>query len=171
MSKRRDYIKKLVTLGILSGMEIILSRLFSIAAWNLKIGLSFLPVTAAAVIYGPLYGGLVGAFGDLVGALLFPIGAYFPGFTLTAFLTGWVFGLFLTKRQTLPRIIGAVLINQLLLSLLLNSFWISILYGSPYFALLQTRIIQCLIMIPVQIVLIASMNKLIKIYKQKGRLS
>ena len=44
----------------------------------------------------------------------------------------------------------AVLINQLALSWLLNSFWISVLFGSPYQGLLFTRIFQCAILGPVQ---------------------
>ena len=94
------------------------------------------------------------ALADLLGALLFPIGAYFPGFTLTAFLTGLVFGLFLYGKQSFPRVLGAVLLNQLLLSLLLNTFWISVLYGSPFGPLLVTRLLQCAVLSAVQLALI-----------------
>ena len=189
--------KKLVTLALLTALEIVFSRFLSINAWNLKIGFNFLPIALAALLFGPLAGGLVGALGDFIGAILFPIGAYFPGFTFTAFLTGCCFGLFLrpvsdgtdrSKRQssrripqaveenqatalesqsaemsggcqkelsplttlTLFRIAAAVLVNQLILSLLLNSFWISVLYGSPYGPLLVTRLVQCAVLIPVQ---------------------
>ena len=96
----------------------------------------------------------MGALADFVGALLFPIGAYFPGFTLTAFLTGMVYGLFLYKRQSLPRILGAVAVNQFILSLLLNTLWISVLYGSPFGPLLVTRLVQSAILTVVQIVVI-----------------
>ena len=95
---------------------------------------------------------LVAALGDFLGALLFPIGTYFPGFTLTAFLTGCVYGFFLYKEQNWPRIIAAVGINQLILSLFLNTLWISILYGSPYGPLLATRLVQCLILTAVQLI-------------------
>ena len=87
--------RTLVTLSILTALEIVLNRFLSINAWNTKIGFSFIPVAVAGMLFGPLGGAVVGALGDLVGAILFPIGAYFPGFTLTAFLTGLVYGLFL----------------------------------------------------------------------------
>lgn len=100
--------KNLTTMALLIALEIILSRFLSLSAWNTKIGFSFVPVVIAAILLGPVYAGIVGALADFIGAILFPIGAYFPGFTLTAFLTGMVYGLFLYKQQSLPRILGAV---------------------------------------------------------------
>ncbi|MBR4719159.1 MAG: folate family ECF transporter S component [Lachnospiraceae bacterium] len=137
-------------IAMFTAMEVVLSRFLSVNAWNLKIGFNFVPIALAAMLMGPLWAGLVAALGDFVGAILFPIGAYFPGFTATAFLTGVVLGLFLYKKQSFVRILLAVLINQLILGLLINSLWISILYGSPYMPLLYTRLIQCSILIPVQ---------------------
>ena len=118
--------RTIVMAGLLVALHIILSRFFSINAWNLKIGFAFVPVFAAAYLYGPLVAGLVGALGDFIGAILFPIGPYFPGFTLTCFLTGLTFGLLLHKQQTPLRIAGAVAVNQLLLGLLLNTYWITV---------------------------------------------
>ena len=152
--------KQLVTMGVLVALEIVLSRFLSFNAWNLKIGFSFVPVALAAILYGPLPAGVVAALGDFLGAILFPIGPYFPGFTLTALLTGIVYGLFLRKKQTPPRIIGAVAVNQLVLSLLLNSFWISVLYSSPFRPLLVTRAAQCAILIPVQLAIIFAVARI-----------
>lgn len=149
--------RTLVTLALLIAMEIVLNRFLSINAWNIKIGFSFVPIALAAMLFGPIAGGIVGAVGDFLGAILFPIGAYFPGFTLTAFCMGVIFGLFFYKQTSLVKIIVAVAINQLILGLLVNSLWISILYASPYFPLLLTRIIQCAILIPIQVIVISFM--------------
>ncbi len=146
--------KTLTTLGLLIAVEVVLSRFLSINAWNIKIGFSFVPVVVAAILYGPLAAGTVAALGDFIGATLFPIGAYFPGFTLTAFLTGLVFGFFLHKKQDLAHTAAAVLINQLLLSLLLNTLWISVLYGAPYGPTLVSRLVQCGILTAVQFAVI-----------------
>ena len=94
------------------------------------------------------------AMGDFLGAILFPIGPYFPGFTFTAFLTGGVLGLLLHKKSTPVRIGVAVAVNQLVLGLFLNTFWISVLYGSPFWPLLVTRIVQCVVLLVVQFVVI-----------------
>ncbi|MBR3054062.1 MAG: folate family ECF transporter S component, partial [Firmicutes bacterium] len=154
-------------MAVLIAVEIVLSRFLSISAWNTKIGFAFVPVVIAAVLLGPVYAGIVGAVVDLLGAVLFPIGAYFPGFTLTAFLTGLVYGLFLHKEQTVLRVIGAVAINQGILSLFLNTFWISVLYGSPFKPLLITRLPQTGILTVVQIVVIIVIAKVIPRIKKE----
>ena len=160
--------RAVVTLGILVGIEIVLARFCSIQAWNIRIGFSFVPIAAAAMLYGPLGGGIVGALADFLGAILVPTGPYFPGFTLTAFLTGAVFGLFLYKKRTTPRVLGAVAVNQLVLSLLLQSVWISILYHSPYLPLLATRIVQCAVMIPTQFVVVGILAKALNRYWKRA---
>lgn len=144
--------KKLTVMALLIALEIILSRFLSLSAWNTKIGFSFVPIVVAAILYGPIQAAVVGALGDFIGAILFPIGAYFPGFTFTAFLTGLVFGFFLHKEQTVLRTVCAVLIVQFILGLLLNTCWISVLYSSPYVPLLATRLFQACLLTVVQIV-------------------
>ena len=157
-------VRTIVYLGVLTALEIVLNRFLSINAWNLKIGFSFVPVAAAAMLFGPVPAGIVAALGDFLGAVLFPIGPYFPGFTLTAFLTGVVYGLFLWKKRDWLRILGAVAVQQLILSLLLNSLWISVLYSSPYQALLATRSVQCAILIPVQFIVLLLMSRVLERY-------
>lgn len=146
--------RMLTVIAMLTAIEIVLSRFLSISAWNIKIGFSFIPVVLAAILYGPLAAGAVGALGDFLGAILFPIGPYFPGFTLTAFLTGLVFGFFLHKKNSILNTAAAVGINQFILSLFLNTYWISVLYGSPYSALLATRVFQSLLLSVVQFAVI-----------------
>ena len=153
----RKHFHMLIVLAMLTALEIVLSRFLSINAWNLKIGFNFVPIVVAAILYGPLAGACVAALGDFLGAILFPIGPYFPGFTFTALLTGLVFGLFLHKKQTPVQTVIPVCINQVILSLLLNTLWISILYHSPYFPTLGTRLVQCAILIPIQIVVILAL--------------
>lgn len=158
----------LVTLGMLVAIEIVLSRFCSIPAWNFKIGLGFVPVVVAAVLYGPVPAAVVAGLSDLLGAIMFPIGPYFPGFTLTAALTGLVWGVFLHKRQTMARIGGAVAVNQLVLSLLLNTLWISVLYDSLYVPLFLTRTISTAVMVTVQVVTIGLMTKVLGHFGKKA---
>lgn len=148
--KKGISIQKLAILGVLIAMEIVLSRFVSISTWNMKIGFAFIPVAAAAILLGPVEAAVCGGLADLLGATLFPIGAYFPGFTLTAALTGLEFGLLFHKEQTPLRVVCAVLINQFILGLLCNTYFISVLYGSDFRALLATRVVQSLILTVVQ---------------------
>ena len=91
--------------------------------------------------------------GDFLGALLFPSGAYFPGFTLTAVLTAACTAFFIHKNATFLRVTLSVIINQIFGSVLLNSLWISLLFGKGYWGLLPGRIIQAGVMTVLQIVL------------------
>ena len=149
----------MVVCAVLIAAAIVLSRFLSINAWNLKIGFTFIPIFLAGYLFGPVKGALVGGVADLLGALLFPIGAYFPGFTLTCALEGATYGSLLHKKQTPARILIAVGIVQLVLGLLVNTYWISILYGSPFVPLLATRAVQCIVMIPVEFIVIGAMSK------------
>lgn len=130
-------------IGFCVAMEVILARFLSLHTWNLKIGFSFLPVVAAAYWGGPIAGGLTGALGDLIGALLFPVGAYFPGFTLSSFLDGAIYGSIFRRGIGKKQILLAVLIVQLGISLLLNTFWLTVLFQVSWKDLVLLRLFQC----------------------------
>lgn len=153
-SMEKSSTRRLVILAMMVAANIVLSRFLSISLWNLKIGFAFVPVVIAAILYGPVAGGLVGAVGDYIGATLFPIGQYFPGFTATAFLVGAAYGFFLHKKQDTVRIFSAVLLTECIGSLLLNTLWISLLFGAPFAALLPPRIVQCIVMGTVEVLVI-----------------
>lgn len=150
---RKLDIRKIAYLSLLIALQIILSRFLSITTPISKIGFSFVPLALCGMLYGPLTAGVVAAISDFLGAILFPSGAFFPGFTLTAFLTGVVFGCFLYKEKSGKwlNIIMSVFINCIILGLLMNTFWISILYTTNYFSLFMTRVLQYMVLIPVQV--------------------
>ena len=166
MKKTRT--KAIVYLGLLIALHIILSRFVSINAWNIKIGFAFVATFIGAYLYGPVGGMIVGGLGDFLGAILFPIGPYFPGFTLNCALTGLVFGLLLYKNQSKLRIGIAVAIDQLIIALWITSYWISFLYGSPYWPVVASRIVQVVIMIIVQYVSIYGIIKIMDRIKAKS---
>lgn len=141
--------------ALLIALQVVLSRWLSIQTPVLKIGFSFIPVVIAARLYGPVGSALVYGLGDIIGSLLFPVGAYFPGFTVSAVLSGLVYGVFLKGKSNLVRSILSVGIVQLCFSFLLNSFWLKIITGNPYSSLLLTRWPQSLGMAAVQILVIA----------------
>ena len=161
VSKAKFIAADLTCLALLTAMQVVLSRFLSFNTLNLKIGFAFLPVAIGAAVLGPVGGAIVGGLGDFLGAVLFPIGPYFPGFTLTTALSGVVFGLAIHKNRSMARIVAAVLFHQLVLSFLLNTFWIHLLYGTPVPALMATRIWQCAGMIPVEILVIGAMSPLL----------
>lgn len=66
-----------------------------------KFSLTAIPIVIGSFLLGPIYGGIIGGLGDLIGALLFPVGAYFFGFTFDAILLGVIPGLvmYLSKKS------------------------------------------------------------------------
>ena len=150
-------VKKLIQISLLIAIEVILTRFCSIQTPIVRIGFGFLPIAIIGMMYGPLSAGIAYAIGDILGMLLFPTGgSFFPGFTLTAFLTGVTYGVFLyNKPKTWTRIIGAVLVVCLVINLGLDTFWLYILMGKGYIGLPPTRIIKVAVMIPVQTIIIS----------------
>ena len=152
--------RKLVMVALLIGLNIVFSRIISISAWNFKISLTFTTLLVAGYLYGPLWAALVGGVGDLIGSLLFPIGAYNPLFTVTAVVSGLIFGYFHYDNTELRNTILACTINQFGVSLLLNSLFIAITYKTSYLALLSTRLIQCVVMLVLEFIIIKLLEPL-----------
>ena len=150
---KKNLTKQLCALALLIAVGVVLGRLVPVlSVWNAKIEFSFVAVMLAACIAGPIGGMVTGALIDFIGAILLPTGAYFPGFTATAALTGLVFGLLLYKKCNLGRIVIAVLSTQLVCGFLLNTLFISILYTKAFTVLLVTRAIQVVVMSVIEIV-------------------
>lgn len=146
-------------LALFIALQIVLSRFLSISTPVLRISLGFVPVAIAASLYGVLPGALVGAVADFLGAVLFPTGAYFPGFTLTAFLTGSTYGLLLYKKdKSWARVIISVLVVSVFLNLGLNTLWLMILTNKGYLALIPARLLQNIIMIPLQVIIVKTVT-------------
>ena len=152
-------IKDIAILGVLLALYVV-TGVFSIRIGSIfKIGFTFVAIACAGAIYGPVAGGTVGALGDVLAFLVNPTGAYFPGFTLTAFLSGVVFGVFLRKKAGVFRIIIASFIVEVVGGLVLNTFWISIIVNKGYTALVPGRAAQACGMFVVQVLTITLMNK------------
>lgn len=152
--------KKLIVSAQLLALDVVLTRLLAINTPLMKIGLGFAAVALCAILYGPWWAALVAALGDLVGALLFPTGAFFPGFTLTAACTGFIFGLCLYRRgKSLLWPILAAVLNVVLVSFLLNTAMISYISGTPYATLLKARAVQLAVMLPVQIAVLFFLSR------------
>ena len=147
--------KKIAICALLLAADVLLTRILALNTAVMKIGLGFLAVALCAALYGPKWAAVVAALADFVGSILFPTGAYFPGFTVTAAITGIIFGLcFYRKKITWKRAILAAALNVIFVSYLANTAMISYLGGTPYAELLKIRAVQLAIMFPVQSVVL-----------------
>ncbi len=167
-------VKRITTIGMLVAMEVVLSRFLSITIppgpeYLIKVGFSFLPVSVAAMLYGPVWGGVCYALGDIVGTLLFQPGSvYFPGFTFTAFVNGAVIGLFLYEKKikALNSFLAAA-VSQVVCSLGLNTLWLFVMYKTAVVAMIPGRLINSAAMIVVQTIVVLAMGRLMDRYLKK----
>ena len=153
----------LAALGAVLGIISLPLPAVSAGGYSLKIGITVLPVILAAVLYGPAYGGMVGAIVDLLPALLFPKGPFVPWFTIIGALFGVIPGLFFVKGQapTPKRLLLAIAAGQFTCSVVLNTLLLVTLYGLPY-QIIYVRLLNQAIMIPVYTVLTYYAVRLLK---------
>lgn len=147
--------KKIVILALFITLEIILSRYLSITTPIVKIGFTFLPICLSAIIFGPVTAGLAAALADVIGFMLNPFGLFFPGFTFSAFVSGFIYGIILYKKEiTFLRTALACVLIALLVYLGLDTIWVWILTKDAIYGLLPIRIVKVLIMLPIQVITI-----------------
>ena len=142
---------KITTMGFLIALSIILTRIASLrlaigGVEGIRIGLGRLPIILGGIIFGPLAGGLIGAFSDLLGYFINPIGAYMPHFTLTSALTGIIpAAILILMRKDEPNIFDlgiAITTGQVITSIILIPYFLNILFGLPWKVLMLPRIIS-----------------------------
>ncbi|MFB9768496.1 folate family ECF transporter S component [Lactiplantibacillus modestisalitolerans] len=135
-------LKKITLLGILTAMQIVLGSLLSIQFLTTKIAFAFIIVAITARLFSPLVTAGSTGLAYFLGMVLFPKFTFFPGFILTAFLTGLTFGIAFYHQTSLGRILIANFIVVFIWNFVLNSLWLHIMYLTPWGALLTTRFIQ-----------------------------
>ena len=161
-------VRTLTGVAMLLAMSVVISFTASVRVTEtIKIGLGYLITALLGMLYGPFTAALAAGAGDLIKYLLKPDGAYFFGFTLTAMLGGVVYGVFFYREKcTIPRAIASKATVSLLPNCLLNTVWVSWLYGMPFLGALGPRVIKNLMALPFEIVLLYivlnGMNKVIQ---------
>lgn len=142
----------LIFLSLLVAMNVVLIHMVPVIQVDIiRISFGFVPQSFSSMLFGPIIGGIGAVLGDIIGMIVAPKGPYFPGFTLSALLTGIIYGIFLFKKpKTMLRIVLAVSCITLLVDLGLNTYWLTILLGKGFMALLPARIIKSAVMLPVQ---------------------
>lgn len=169
----KSRVRELALLGLLTALQVILGNMLSLQFYTHKIVFTFVVVALTARLFTPLATGLSGALAGFLGMILFPKFAFFPGFLLTYFCVGLVFGHCIGQKVTFPRIVLASFLTFFGFYYLMNSCWLHIMYGISYKVLLVTRLPQEIIMFVVAVVLLRIMfripvvNQLIERYHKK----
>ena len=135
-------VRVLAFAGLVCAMAIVLEGFpIYLLGPSLKIYFSFLVVGLGCMCYGPCVGMMAGE-------------PYFPGYLITAVLSGLIYGLLLYKRKpTLLRIIVVRLIINYGSNVLLGSVWKAMLYGKGYLYYLTSGAIKNTMMLPIEVFL------------------
>lgn len=138
-----NLVKEIVFMGIMIAVDVVAVRFLSFNMITMRIGTGFIANIIAGMYLGPVRAGLVGLIADLIGFTLFPVGAFFPGFTLSAVLNGVIAGAFLEgKKSSLRRnVILYALVSTLLVDTLLNTTWLVMMLHQNDFGKFMFRLI------------------------------
>ena len=154
---QKNMTKRLCVIAVLIAMQIVLGRVAAINVGNyLKISFGFIPIAVCGILTGPFWTLLMASVCDILGALLFPTGAFYWGFTLVAAVGGLIYGLFLyQKKENLLRCMLCTLTVALICNILLNTVFliqIGAMVGpgnEGFWTVMWTRVLKNLIQFPV----------------------
>jgi len=161
--------RKITTMGLLMALSIILTRIASLriaigGVEGIRIGLGKLPIILGGILFGPLSGGVIGAFSDIIGYIINPLGVYMPHFTLTSALSGMIpaFVLSLFRKEEEPKTLElgiAITLGHIMISLMLIPYFLNSIFGIPWAILLPARMIAAPINILIYVYIIKIMLK------------
>ena len=180
--KKNEYIKTLIVCALMVALSVVLKRfleiqvpLFGVKAQS--INFSYVAIMFSGLLYGPIWGGLVGVCSDLICCALLPQGAIIIGITATNFVVGALAGgfawLFRENRKKIIPVAGLCL-SVSVISSLSNSLWIWLAYSGltakyTYLAYALPRLAFSLcLMFPVNtVLLVLIMQKVVPVLERE----
>ncbi|MCJ7856015.1 folate family ECF transporter S component [Lachnospiraceae bacterium NSJ-143] len=154
--------------AMLTALNLILNYTRIVVSSMLEISFAFLSLAVAGMLYGPVMAGIVGVIADTIGFFLSPNGGFFPGFTLSAFLSGFLFGVFFYKKKiTLKRVVAASVCHMILFNFILTPIWLNIMYGSALMS--SVRVIKAIACFPIDTALLFLVCKTVESVRLKSR--
>ena len=134
-------VQNLCICGFMIALYIVLSLCNIVISNDLEIRIGFLSIIASSMVGGPVMGFTVGFLGDLLNSLVRGF-AYFPGFSLSYALLGGLCGLFLYRARLNKFRVVACAVIEFLISITLTTFWLYLMYGTPFQVLFTTRLVK-----------------------------
>lgn len=149
--------------ALMGAVAIVLGSMSIQVGDTIRIGFSGIPNELVHYLFGPVTGSLFAGAMDIIKYLVKPTGAFFPGFTLTAMAAGLIYGSFFYRKPLgLWRVFAAHLAVSLVCNVLLNTLWLSMLYGKAFIVLLPARAVKNLIMWPIDSIIFYNVAKLLE---------
>ena len=156
-------VRMLTLAGIITAASIVLESFpIYLLGTSLKIYFSFLVISLGCYVYGPAVGILVGFANDTLNFLISSFGEpYFPGYLITAMLSGLIYGTLLYRQRiTVLRLVVVRLVINYGSNVLLGSVWKAMLYGKGYYYYFTTGLVKNTTMLPIEVLLMVLMFQL-----------
>lgn len=145
-------VRVLVGVSLFCALNVILN-MFSIQLTPMiKISFGSIAVAASCYFYGP-YPNMIAAFVlDTVNYMLRPVGPYQPWFMISSVMIAVLYSLFFYKQEKIGfiRCAFARLSVILIVNLVLNSLWLSMMYGNAFWVLVSERVLKNVLMFPIE---------------------
>ena len=156
-------IKVLCVIGMLGALSIIINN-FSIQIGDfLKIGFASECNVLVDCLFGPAAGAIFGAAMDVLKYIIKPTGPFFWGWTFSAALAGIIIGYGLYKKKiTFWRVFTVRLINSLVINVIIGTYWLDVMYGKGFIALLPGRLFKNVVMVPIETIIFIAIYKAIE---------
>ena len=162
-------IRYLALMALFIAMRTALSSLYIPVGENLRILVTFIPAALEASIIGPVPALVSGALADIIGYMLFPSGAFFPGYTVSAMAGSFIYALFFYERNiSVLRIALAKLIVNAFVNVGLGSLWSAIQFSKGYIYYMAKSVVKNSILLPIEIIILILMfNLLLPVMKKR----
>jgi len=134
-------VQEVTWMALLIALQMVLSKL-SIGSNTLKVGFSFIAIGLLGYYFGPIKAAVANGLADIISnTVLASAGGFFWGFTLSAIISGVIFGYMLYDHKvTVLRSFITILLITVIVQIGLNTLWIHMMTNLPYVALLVPRL-------------------------------
>lgn len=165
-------LRKLTFAALIAALSIVVGAFYVSVGENLRVYFTFFITAVGCAVYGPVLGVLVAAVTDTLNFILFPSGAYFPGYLLSEMAAALIYSLFLYRKKiTVLRLFGAKCFVNYLVNVGLGSLWSQILFGKGYLFYLVKSLIKNSLLLPLEVMAMAALfAMLIPVFSRLGLL-
>jgi len=156
-------LRVLVLTALLTALQIVAMSFSVDVLPTLRVSFAFVFQAAAGMLFGPVVAAMQCVAADLIKSLLLPTGAFFPGYTLTALLTGVVYGCFFYRaRVTWPRALCAKGLVNVLLHIGLNTLWMAMTLNQGVWAILPDRVLKNLGLLAIEVPMLVATHTILR---------
>lgn len=151
-------LRRLTFAALICALSIVVGGFFITVGDNLRVYFTYFITSVGCAVYGPILGLMVAAVTDTLNYVLFPSGAYFPGYLLSEMAGALIYSLFLYRKKiTVLRLFGAKFCVNYLVNVGLGCLWSQILYGKGYVYYMVKSLIKNSMLLPLEVMTMAAL--------------